>query len=204
MAEDSRDKNEGRVRVDQMPPAVKKLVDAMLGIDPNFKLEDWLVEKANQELKILKLDLERERTQLSQRLHRLETLQNRVNPEDIREIPKGQTNLFDCFDLPLPIKHLANRIEEIVDEEPHPAGTFLNLLPDDGCDDPLLAVTAQMMLILAQEKLVRGASWIEIRDLFFPLTENGISEEECNEALDHLLMTGQIHEVDDDCFVPDE
>ena len=204
MAEDSRDKNEGRVRVDQMPPAVKKLVDAMLGIDPNFKLEDWLVEKANQELKILKLDLERERIQLSQRLHRLETLQNRVEPEDIREIPKGQTNLFDCFDLPLPIKHLANRIEEIVDEEPHPAGTFLNLLPDDGCDDPLLAVTAQMMLILAQEKVGKGESWIEIRDLFLPLTENGISEEECNEALDHLLMTGQIHEVDDDCFVPDE
>ena len=204
MAEDSRDKNEGRVRVDQMPPAVKKLVDAMLGIDPNFKLEDWLVKKANQELKILKLDLERERIQLSQRLHRLETLQNRVDPEDIREIPKGQTNLFDCFDLPLPIKHLANRIEEIVDEEPHPAGTFLNLLPDDGCDDPLLAVTAQMMLILAQEKVGKGESWIEIRDLFFPLTENGISEEECNEALDHLLMTGQIHEVDDDCFVPDE
>ena len=204
MAEDSRDKNEGRVRVDQMPPAVKKLVDAMLGIDPNFKLEDWLVEKANQELKILKLDLERERIQLSQRLHRLETLQNRVDPEDIREIPKGQTNLFDCFDLPLPIKHLANRIEEIVDEEPHPAGTFLNLLPDDGCDDPLLAVTAQMMLILAQEKVGKGESWIEIRDLFSPLTENGISEDECNEALDHLLMTGQIHEVDDDCFVPDE
>ena len=204
MAEDSRDKNEGRVRVDQMPPAVKKLVDAMLGIDPNFKLEDWLVQKANQELKILKLDLERERIQLSQRLHRLETLQNRVNPEDIREIPKGQTNLFDCFDLPLPIKHLANRIVEIVDEEPHPAGTFLNLLPDDGCDDPLLAVTAQMMLILAQEKVGKGASWIEIRDLFFPLIENGISEDECNEALDHLLMTGQIHEVDDDCFVPDE
>ena len=204
MAEDSRDKNEGRVRVDQMPPAVKKLVDVMLGIDPNFRLEDWLVEKANQELKILKLDLERERIQLSQRLHRLETLQNRVDPEDIREIPKGQTNLFDCFDLPLPIKHLANRIEEIVDEEPHPAGTFLNLLPDDGCDDPLLAVTAQMMLILAQEKVGKGASWIEIGDLFFPLTENGISEEECNEALDHLLMTGQIHEVDDDCFVPDE
>ena len=112
--------------------------------------------------------------------------------------------MFDCFDLPLPIKHLANRIEEIVDEEPHPAGTFLNLLPDDGCDDPLLAVTAQMMLILAQEKVGKGESWIEIRDLLSPLAENGISEEECNEALDHLLMTGQIHEVDDDCFVPDE
>ena len=30
------------------------------------------------------------------------------------------------------------------------------------------------------------------------------SQEECDEALDHLIMTGQIHEIDDDCFIPDE
>ena len=102
------------------------------------------------------------------------------------------------------MKHLADRIEEIADEEPHPAGTFISLLPDDGCDDPLLAVTAQMMLILAQEKVGRGANYVELDELFTPLANNGISPDECNEALDHLLITGQIHEVDDDCFVPDE
>ena len=204
MAEDSRDKSEERVRIDQMPKAVKQLVDAMIGIEPDFKIEEWLTKKANQDLALLKLDIQRERLQLEQRIHRLELLAKRLGQEDIREIPKGQTNLFDCFDIPLPLKHLANRIEEIVDEEPHPAGTFINLLPDDGCDDPLLAVTAQMMLIIAQEKVGRGANYVELDEMFSTLTNNGISPEECNEALDHLLITGQIHEIDDDCFIPDE
>ena len=204
MAEDGRDKSERRLRVDQMPLAVKRLVDTMIGIDPNFEIEDWLIQKANEDLALIELDIERERKQLEQRIHRLESLAKRLAPEDIREVPKGQTNLFDCFDIPLPLKHLTDRIEDITDEEPHPAGTFINLLPNDGCDDPLLAVTAQMMLIVAQEKVGRGASWIDLEDLFSPLIENGISQEECDEALDHLLITSQIHEIDDDCFIPDE
>ena len=204
MAEDNREKSERGLQIDQMPPTVKRLIDAMVGIDPEFKIEDWLVKKANEDLEMLESDIAREKLQLEQRIHRLEAISKRLSPEDMREIPKGQTNLFDCFDIPLPLKHLTNRIEEIVDEEPHPAGTFINLLPDDGCDDPLLAVTAQMMLILAQEKVGRGASWVELSELFSPLLENGISQDECNEALDHLLITGQIHEVDDDCFVPEE
>ena len=204
MAEDSRDKSERRLRVDQMPLAVKRLVDTMIGIDPNFEIEDWLIQKANEDLALIELDIERERKQLEQRIHRLESLAKRLAPEDIREVPKGQTNLFDCFDIPLPLKHLTDRIEDITDEEPHPAGTIINLLPNDGCDDPLLAVTAQMMLIVAQEKVGKGASWIDLEDLFSPLIENGISQEECDEALDHLLITSQIHEIDDDCFIPDE
>ena len=204
MAEDNREKSGRGLQIDQMPPTVKRLIDAMVGIDPEFKIEDWLVKKANEDLEMLESDIAREKLQLEQRIHRLEAISKRLSPEDMREIPKGQTNLFDCFDIPLPLKHLTNRIEEIVDEEPHPAGTFINLLPDDGCDDPLLAVTAQMMLIFAQEKVGRGASWVELGELFSPLLENGISQDECNEALDHLLITGQIHEVDDDCFVPDE
>ena len=204
MAEDSRDKSERRLRVDQMPLAVKRLVDTMIGIDPNFEIEDWLIQKANEDLALIELDIERERKQLEQRIHRLESLAKRLAPEDIREVPKGQTNLFDCFDIPLPLKHLTDRIEDLTDEEPHPAGTFINLLPNDGCDDPLLAVTAQMMLIVAQEKVGKGASWIDLEDLFSPLLENGISQEECDEALDHLLITSQIHEIDDDCFIPDE
>tara|TARA_B000000557_G_scaffold256961_1_gene249747 strand:+ start:1123 stop:1764 length:642 start_codon:yes stop_codon:yes gene_type:complete len=204
MAEDSRDKSERRLRLDQMPLAVKRLVDTMIGIDPNFEIEDWLIQKANEDLALIELDIDRERKQLEQRIHRLESLAKRLAPEDIREVPKGQTNLFDCFDIPLPLKHLTDRIEDITDEEPHPAGTFINLLPNDGCDDPLLAVTAQMMLIVAQEKVGKGASWIDLEDLFSPLIENGISQEECDEALDHLLITSQIHEIDDDCFIPDE
>ena len=204
MVEDERDKSEEKVRIDQLPPEVKQLSDAMIGINPNFTIENWLIRKAKEDLAVLNLDIQREKLQLEQRIHRLELLAKRLGQEDIREIPKGQTNLFDCFDIPLPLKHLTDRIEEIVYEEPHPAGTFISLLPDDGCDDPLLAVTAQMMLIVAQEKVGRGANYIELDELFSPLANNGISPDECNEALDHLLITGQIHEVDDDCFVPNE
>ena len=204
MVGDSRDRFEGKLEIDQLPLAVKRLADIMLGIDANFEIEDWLIKKANDDMALIELDIERERTQVEQRLHRLEALAKRMAPEDMREIPEGQTNLFDCFDIPLPLQYLANRVEEIVDEDPHPAGTFINLLPDNQCDDPLLAVTAQMMLIIAQEKVGNGASWAELDDLFAPLLSNGIIPEECDEALDHLLMTGQIHEVDDDCFVPEE
>jgi hypothetical protein len=204
MVGDSRDRFEGKLQIDQLPLAVKRLADIMLGIDASFNIEDWLIKKANDDVALIELDVERERIQVEQRLHRLEALAKRMAPEDMREIPKGQTNLFDCFDIPLPLQYLANRVEEIVDEEPHPAGTFINLLPDSQCDDPLLAVTAQMMLIIAQEKVGNGASWAELEELFAPLLSNGIIPEECDEALDHLLMTGQIHEVDDDCFVPEE
>jgi hypothetical protein len=204
MVGDSHDRFEGKLEIDQLPLAVKRLADIMLGIDANFDIEDWLIKKANDDMVLIELDIERERIQVEQRLHRLEALAKRMAPEDMREIPKGQTNLFDCFDIPLPLQYLANRVEEIVDEDPHPAGTFINLLPDSQCDDPLLAVTAQMMLIIAQEKVGNGASWAELDELFAPLLSNGIIPEECDEALDHLLMTGQIHEVDDDCFVPEE
>lgn len=204
MVGDSRDRFEGKLEIDQLPLAVKRLADIMLGVDANFNIEDWLIKRANEDMALVELDIERERIQVAQRLHRLEALAKRMAPEDMREIPQGQTNLFDCFDIPLPLRYLANRVEEIVDEEPHPAGTFINLLPDSQCDDPLLAVTAQMMLIIAQEKVGNGASWAELDELFAPLLSNGIVPEECDEALDHLLMTGQIHEVEDDCFVPEE
>ena len=83
MAEDGRDKSEERIRIDQMPPVVKRLTDAMLGIDPNFDIEDWLVKKANEDLATLELDIQRERLQLEQRIHRLESLAKRLGQEDI-------------------------------------------------------------------------------------------------------------------------
>ena len=204
MADEGCENSEEKIQIEHMPLVVKHLVDSMTGIDPNFSLEDWLIEKANQDIEILSSDIEREKIQLEQRIHRLEAIAKRVELEDIREVPLGQTNLFDCFDLSGPLKHLSKRIEEITDEEVHPVGTFLNLMPNEECDDPLLAITAQLILIAAQEKIGQGSSWADLEDLFAPLLERGVIPEECDEALDHLLMTGQIHEIDDDCFILDD
>ena len=204
MADDSKDWGESKLRVEQMPISVQKLVDAMLSIDPHFSIESWLEEKAIEDLNLIKSDINREKIQLEQRLFRLQNIVNKLDPVDIREVPNGQTNLFDCFDIPESFKHISERIDDSNYEEPHPAGTFINLFPNDDCDDPLLAVTAQMMLIFIQEKTGKGASWVEIADIYKPMIENGVSIEECDEAIDHLLVTGQIHEIDDDCFIADE
>ncbi len=204
MVDDSRDNSEAEIRVDIMPKKVKSLVDTMLAIDPGFDLTEWLIMKAEEDLTMINADLVRERIQLEQRLSRLESINARMTPEDIREFPQGQTNIFDCFDIPDPLKHLTERIEDILDQEPHPARSFLSLTSDESCDDPLLAVTAQMMMIAAHDKIVTGAKWADLSDLYTPLLENGIDPVECDEALDHLISTGQLHEIDDDCFIPDE
>jgi len=204
MADDSKDWGESKLRVEQMPISVQKLVDAMLSIDPHFSIESWLEEKAKEDLNLIKSDINREKIQLEQRLYRLQNIVSKLDPVDIREVPNGQTNLFDCFDIPESFKHIGERIEDSNYEEPHPVGAFINLFPNDDCDDPLLAVTAQMMLIFIQEKTGKGASWVEIADIYKPMIENGVSIEECDEAIDHLLITGQIHEIDDDCFIADE
>ena len=201
MVDDSHDTRE-KFGIEQLPNSVIKLVETMLAIDPHFSLEKWLDLKAKDELNLIQSDIEREKIQLEQRMHRLDSIAKRLNPMDIREVPKGQTNLFDCFDLPEPFKHMAERIDDY--DEPHPAGTFTNLLPNDDCDDPLMAVTAQMMLIIIQEKLAKGSTWVELGEIYEPLLQNEISPEECDEALDHLLMSGQVHEIDDDCFILDE
>lgn len=204
MVDESHENSEGEIRIGNMPIKVKLLVDTMLAIDPGFDLTEWLVMKAEEDLTLINADLVRERIQLEQRLKRLETIKSRMAPEDIREFPQGQTNLFDCFDVPDPLKHLTERIENMLDQEPHPAGSFLGLTSDESCDDPLLAVTAQMMMIAAHDKIGTGANWADLSDLYTPLLENGIDPVECDEALDHLISTGQLHEIDDDCFIPNE
>ncbi len=204
MADDHRESSEGSLNANSMPEVVQRLIDAMIGINPEFSFADWLEEKANEDLNLLSSDLERERMQIEQRLHRLDNITCRLI-DGPPSLPGGQTNLFDCFDLPDPIKHLTSRMEvmEMVDI-PHPAGSFLDLMPNDCSDDPLLAISAQLMMIIAQDKVGSGSPWATVDDLFEGLESRGISCVECEEALDHLLTTGQLHEVDDDCFVPED
>ena len=102
MVDEGYEKSEEKIRIEQLPPIVKRLVDTMSGINPNFNLEDWLIEKAEQDFDVLTLDLERERLQLEQRIHRLNSISKRITSEDLREDPKGQTNLCLLYTSPSP------------------------------------------------------------------------------------------------------
>jgi SOS response regulatory protein OraA/RecX len=45
---------------------------------------------------------------------------------------------------------------------------------------------------------------VSIKQLNDILSKREISPEEVDEAIDHLLMASAIHEIEDDCFIPDE
>lgn len=205
--------SEDQIAVELMPAEVQRLTEIMRGVNPDWSLEAWLSEQANAMLELVQSDLNRERMVIEQRLHRLQAIQHRFQDGEEKDSDPNQRNIFDCFDLQVDssLKGLGKRtavsedakqttpsIEEIM----HPANNFIELLPDDESDDPLLAVVCQMLLIHVESELAKGLPCATLETIFKELNSCGISPEEIDEALDYSLMNGTLIEIDDDCFVP--
>jgi hypothetical protein len=75
------------------------------------------------------------------------------------------------------------------------------LLPNEQGDDPLLAVACQNLMIVIDEELAKGKDSATLEVIVTELDKAGISFEEIDEAIEHLLMSGAIIEVEDDCFI---
>ena len=201
--------NDANSRFTDYPEALQRLADVMIGIDPSWHIEDWLQSKAEEDLDILSVDFERARLQAEQQLYRIESLSQRLDPEESHNQNPAQRNLFDCFD-DIVKRGLANaesgrivgRSEEH-DSEPHPASYLTNLLPGLESDDPLLAITAQAILIEINNIVQSGMDFAPLELIVGKMFERSISAEEIEEAIDYLLMQEEIHEIDDDCFVVD-
>tara|TARA_B100000459_G_scaffold141224_1_gene100847 strand:- start:1030 stop:1677 length:648 start_codon:yes stop_codon:yes gene_type:complete len=204
--------SEGSVAVDQMPEEVQRLYGVMSGINPDWQLENWLSEQALLSLELISADLNREKRVIEQRLHRLQALGRRLEVSTPQDTDPFQRNIFDCFDLQRDssMNGLGKRTalsEDVIDSENkieaalHPANNFIELLPDEESDDPLLAVVCQMLLIHVESEMSKGQPCATLETIFKHLNSIGISHEEIDEALDHLLMNGTIVEIDDDCFV---
>jgi len=205
--------SEGQIAVDQMPEEVQRLVEVMSGVNPEWDLETWLTSQANMALELMTVDLSRERIIIEQRLHRLEAIGRRLNVLDNQDADPFQRNIFDCFDLEADpsMNGLGKRTAKSEDNidlsrntevTMHPANNFIDLLPDEESDDPLLAVVCQMLLIHVETEISQGQPCATLESIFKHLNSGGISPEEIDEALDHLLMNGTLIEIDDDCFVP--
>ena len=74
------------------------------------------------------------------------------------------------------------------------------MLPTDQGDDPLLAVACQNLLIVIDEELAKGKDSATLETIVTELDKTGISFEEIDEAIEHLLMNGIIIEVEDNRF----
>lgn len=205
--------SEDRIAVELMPEEVQRLTEIMRGVNPEWRLEEWLSEQASTMLELIQADLHRERMVIEQRLHRLQAIQGRFNDSEDSDTDPNQRNIFDCFDLKVDssLKGLGERTAvsedthqnpSTADEVMHPANNFIELLPGDESDDPLLAVVCQMLLIHVESEIAKGLPCATLEAIFKDLNSNGISPEEIDEALDYSLMNGTLIEIDDDCFVP--
>lgn len=211
MADDGQNEQESRVSAEDMPAEVRQLADTMLGINPNWNVHDWLVEQANMAMDLLAVDLLREKIVIDQRLQRLDDLGRRLDlgDEESEEEDPHQRNLFDCFDLnePHPLRGLGERVLEATDQEQaeeverHPSNVFLDLLPHDNTDDPLLAIACQTIVMGIERELAKGEPVATLEAIFEHARSSNIDDDEADEALNHLLSTGMLLEVDDDCFI---
>ena len=196
---------DNRLRSDSLPVEVQKLCEVMAGIDPNWNLDEWLRNQANASLELISSELEVELKTAEQRLKRITDIKNRITNSDSETEAKGQMNLFDCFSIEYDksIVGLGSRAVSNDENytESHPVSAFLDLLPNDQGDDPLLAVACQNLLIIIDGEISNGKDFATLELIVTELDKSGISFEEIDEAIEHLLMTGAIIEVEDDCFI---
>ena len=71
---------------------------------------------------------------------------------------------------------------------------------NDQVDDPLLAVACQLVVMIVDGEIEKGEPVATLEAIFERMLEHGV-EEEIDEAIDYLLTTGGLIEVDDDCFI---
>lgn len=213
MADEGQKEQESRISLEDMPLEVRQLADVMLGVNPDWNVHDWLVKQAANAMDLLTVDLLHEKLAIEQRLQRLEDLGRRiegVTREDRADDPY-QRNLFDCFDIneEHPLRGLGqravepNRAAEPVNlgQEPHPSSVFIDLMPNDNTDDPLLAIACQTVLITVEAELASGEPVATLEAIFKGTRSYNIDDDETDEALDHLLSIGGLIEIDDNCFI---
>jgi len=202
MSEESQE-SRGLIDINALPEPVRRMAEVMHGLDPEWSINTWLSQQAEQTLALIRHDLKRERLLLEQRQFRLDDLASRIEPDSSKD--EHQMSIFDCFGLDqdriftgLSQRKEGPRLEE---GESHGAEAFIELLPDDQGDDPLLAVACQLVVMIIDGEIEKGEPVATLDVIFKRMSALGVSEDEIDEAIDHLLSTGGIIEVDDDCFL---
>ncbi len=203
MSEDSQE-SRGLIDISALPEPVRRMAEVMAGLDPDWTINGWLTQQAEQTLALLRHDLKRECLLLDQRKFRLDDLERRLVPSHEAK-DEHQMSIFDCFGLDedSTFTGLSQRGEQqrMQEGEAHGAEAFIELLPDDQVDDPLLAVACQLVVMIVDGEIEKGEPVATLEAIFQRMLQHGVEEEEIDEAIDYLLTTGGLIEVDDDCFI---
>jgi len=175
-----------------LPNSIAMLCDTMLRIDPEWSLDRWLDKCATEELELASSHLGREKMRLEQRLRRVEDIARQLGrtreANMLTQNDPFQRNLFDVYDSELPDNEQIGKILE----EAAKATTILPQKVTD--DDPLLAITAAIILDMAENAHAEGSDSISWEEVMEELIPGGISEEEVDEAFAHLIQNEQLIE----------
>ena len=193
----------GEVDSISLPDSVMRMWDLMLAINPKWDFREWLHERAIDELEMLAIDLKKEKLRAKQRIFRLDNLGRRLEPKK-PEKEEAQTNLFDTFEF-------ENEINKVVEEEEESIEpSYLKYLSDffgpnisavHPEDDPLLAVTSQLILMELERIKNNENRGLSGKQIVVELSQRGISKNEIEEGIDFLLSQEKIVEIDDDVFM---
>ena len=182
-----------------MPDSIRKLIDVMVAINPEWSLVEWLEQVAEEELNMLSADIDKELLHYEQRIHRLTNISRRMGLEinQKNNVDKLQKNLFDCFNLEIENKNNVGNEDEYA-EAPPSIGFLLNSIPGELSDDPFLVVAAQLVLLEIEKAESMELHSLTGTAIFERLNDRGLTEPEIKEAIEHLLSQGTILEVDED------
>ena len=198
------DQGSGEVESISLPDSVMRMWDLMLAVDPTWDFREWLHERAIDELELLAIDLKKEKLRASQRIFRLDNLSRRLTPPK-SDKDKGQTNLFDAFEFENNLEKANEKEEEVMEPSflKHLSDFFdSNKNIDFADDDPLLAVTSQIVLMELENSKIKGTGALSINQIVTKLEKRDINEKEIEESIDFLLAQEKIVEIDDDLFMP--
>ncbi len=188
-----------RIDVKTLPDSVVRLWETMLRLDPNWKIDEWLEERADEEMELVEAHLGRERMRLQQRLHRIETLVKRLKrqrevADQALMIDPHQRNLFDVFEKTP--KAIEGKMSEPVElDEPAVSMGILN-----GDDDPILAIVAEHILGTIEVAKIEGVLALHFEEINDVLAPMGIIVDEVDEAIAYLLQNNAIIEIEQDFF----
>ena len=175
-----------------LPNSIAMLCDTMLRIDPEWSLDRWLDKCATEELELASSHLGREKMRLEQRLRRVEDIARQLGrtreANMLTQKDPFQRNLFDVYDSESPDNE---QIRKLLEE----AAEATTILPQRATDDdPLLAITAAIILDMAEHAHADGSDSISWEEVMEELIPGGISEEEVDEAFAHLIQNEQLIE----------
>ena len=181
------------------PDIVVDMARLRQAIDPDWVLEEWIIARATEELRLIEMDLDRELLRIDHRKQRIESIADDLGHTlDHQSMEKEhhlghQSNLFDHFDAILG----TGRYERPT--AGHVRNDLIDLSPPDA-DDPMLRVVMRLVQhIVAEadaEDEIAAHRWI-----IEQAQRHGLETNEVEAAIENLIGAGSLIEIGDGEYI---